>query len=297
MQQQIDVVNTTYSIGAIITHPAVLTNVLQMAKANGIPDSKIILVKRDTDRINPESHRFATIPDLLEKFANKHRVPRGAKMGPGGAKKKVAALAFSSGTTGLPKSVVVSHYSLIVNIIQAAQFSPGRYKAGVDRTIGASHLTRNSLNRKLTTTKQLSSHFFMSTGSDAVSCSAPLSRGTDNFDTSLIVILHYAIYEGVAVCLHILTPPLNLLTITDPDHSEARLHIQRLPQKYPGPRRDCALERPTYGHINCERSASQELRLVQDSSDVLRCRARIKGVGTRLQQGGSCFEHVWRFCE
>lgn len=42
------------------------------------------------------------------------------RLAPGEAKKKLAFLCFSSGTTGKPKAVEVSHYAMIANIIQSA---------------------------------------------------------------------------------------------------------------------------------------------------------------------------------
>lgn len=83
-----------------------------MAQTFGIPDNKIILLKRDTDNTHPESHRFLTVPDLLEAYANKPTVPRGITLGPNGAKTKVAVLAFSSGTTGLPKVFNISPFDV-----------------------------------------------------------------------------------------------------------------------------------------------------------------------------------------
>ncbi len=41
---------------------------------------------------------------------------------PGEAKKKLALLSFSSGTTGKPKAVMIPHYSIIANIVQMGQY-------------------------------------------------------------------------------------------------------------------------------------------------------------------------------
>lgn len=67
------------------------------------------------------------------------------KMKAGEAKKKLALLSFSSGTTGLPKGVSIQHSSPISNVLQFGFFNEigsklkpekGRFRPGLDVTLG-----------------------------------------------------------------------------------------------------------------------------------------------------------------
>jgi acyl-CoA synthetase (AMP-forming)/AMP-acid ligase II len=67
-----------------------------------------------------------------------------SKLGKGGNRKKLAFLSFSSGTTGLPKGVMIQHYAPIANVLQNCVFNemqnppqPGdRYQPGKDVSLG-----------------------------------------------------------------------------------------------------------------------------------------------------------------
>ncbi|XP_057328894.1 probable 4-coumarate--CoA ligase 1 [Microplitis mediator] len=94
---------------AIITSTEIATNVMIAAKANLPPNSPFIIVE-DTDRALPAGSipfkdlltKGKTLPQVPEKCRNPH---------------DLAILPYSSGTTGLPKGVMLSHYNLIADMI------------------------------------------------------------------------------------------------------------------------------------------------------------------------------------
>ncbi|CAO1636440.1 unnamed protein product [Parajaminaea phylloscopi] len=68
-----------------------------------------------------------------------------ARLGAGQARAKLAFLSFSSGTTGLPKGVMIPHYAPISNVQQMSAYnnlinspshSPARYRPGKDVSLG-----------------------------------------------------------------------------------------------------------------------------------------------------------------
>lgn len=59
--------------------------------------------------------------DVLKLGENVPDLPR-LKLGPGENKKRLSFLSFSSGTTGKPKGVMISHYNVIANSIQNSSF-------------------------------------------------------------------------------------------------------------------------------------------------------------------------------
>jgi long-subunit acyl-CoA synthetase (AMP-forming) len=85
----------------------------------GITDSNIFLVERGN-----ASSLYLTVRDLV-------RIGKSApeivplRLGPGEAKDKVALLNFSSGTSGLPKGVLISHRNVIANVCQISAMENG----------------------------------------------------------------------------------------------------------------------------------------------------------------------------
>jgi long-subunit acyl-CoA synthetase (AMP-forming) len=94
----------------ILTHPLALQVAKEAASQVGIPESKIFVIIKDDSKL-------ANIPDLM-KLGEKAPEITPLKLAPGESKKRVALLNFSSGTSGLPKGVLITHYNVIANVCQ-----------------------------------------------------------------------------------------------------------------------------------------------------------------------------------
>jgi len=102
----------------ILTHPAFLKSATEAARMVGIPESRIFLIEKGS------SSGFVTVPELV-------RIGKSApeivplRLGPGEARNKVALLNFSSGTSGLPKGVLITHRNVIANVCQISALEKG----------------------------------------------------------------------------------------------------------------------------------------------------------------------------
>lgn len=121
----------------IITHSSSLNTALGAAQAAGLPSERVITLD-ESNQIKVDSliqRGLRSEPNFVEQRLRK-----------GEAKTKVAFFSFSSGTTGKPKAVAISHFAPIVNLIQMAEhqkvnknyapweeqrFRPGDVVAGV----------------------------------------------------------------------------------------------------------------------------------------------------------------------
>ena len=83
----------------------------QAATTAGIPQGNIIIIDKTTDK----SHR--NVDDLIAEGMHLPAVER-ITLAPGQSRKRLAFLSFSSGTSGLPKGVMISHRNLIANVCQ-----------------------------------------------------------------------------------------------------------------------------------------------------------------------------------
>jgi 4-coumarate--CoA ligase len=95
----------------ILTHPLFLKATMEAANQVGIPESNIFLIAKDN------SSKLPNVPNLVELGKSSPEIIP-LKLKPGESKTKVALLNFSSGTSGLPKGVLITHYNVIANVCQ-----------------------------------------------------------------------------------------------------------------------------------------------------------------------------------
>ncbi|KAM7205962.1 hypothetical protein V8F33_000792 [Rhypophila sp. PSN 637] len=121
---------TSSSIRVLFTCQSLLPVALQAADAAGLPRSNIFLVPQPTDKL-PLPSGFKTTDDLLTLGRNTHGL-EALRWSKGQARRQPAFLCYSSGTSGLPKAVMISHYNVIANAIQTTTYeSVGRKAKGV----------------------------------------------------------------------------------------------------------------------------------------------------------------------
>ncbi|KAI1792259.1 amp dependent CoA ligase, partial [Ganoderma leucocontextum] len=99
----------------LFLHSDCLNVGLEAARKAGIRDDRIALF----DAASGDRH--VTVSDLVKEGLAQPKRYVEPHLKPGEAKTKLALLLFSSGTTGRPKAVMISHYAVIANCVQMKQ--------------------------------------------------------------------------------------------------------------------------------------------------------------------------------
>ncbi|KAI0449466.1 hypothetical protein F5B21DRAFT_494210 [Xylaria acuta] len=120
---------------ALFTCPSLLDNALKAARASNIPDDRVFLL--DVPGQRPDT-RFKTIDDLIAEGRSLPELEP-LKWTKGQGARQTAYLCYSSGTSGLPKAVMIAHRNIIANAMQIRWHEEmGRRQKGVEtqRQIG-----------------------------------------------------------------------------------------------------------------------------------------------------------------
>lgn len=113
---------------ALFTCIPLLQTSLIAAKNVGIPRNKIFILDLPKELSGNGTHLFRTSSDLVVEGIRLPPIER-LIWEEGQGARQTAFLCYSSGTSGLPKGVMISHRNVIANIIQIAQFEkPQREK-------------------------------------------------------------------------------------------------------------------------------------------------------------------------
>ncbi|RGP80661.1 putative phenylacetyl- ligase [Fusarium longipes] len=117
---------------ALFTCAPLLSTTLKAAHAVGIPDKNIFLLPLP-DAPSTESHK--SIEDLISEGQNLPPLSLPAWV-PGQGKRQTAYLCYSSGTSGLPKAVMISHYNVIACTLMIHTYeSVTRQQDGIDTQV------------------------------------------------------------------------------------------------------------------------------------------------------------------
>ncbi|KAM0343792.1 hypothetical protein ACHAPU_008220 [Fusarium lateritium] len=120
------------SAKAIFTCIPLLETALEAADAVGIPRSGVFILPVPG---STTSNEFKTIEDLIELGKTRSATPS-LNWTKGQGARQTAYLLYSSGTSGLPKPVMISHYNIIAGIIQTCTFdSVSRRADGIDTQV------------------------------------------------------------------------------------------------------------------------------------------------------------------
>jgi len=106
---------------ALVTCIPLLEIALKAAKSVGIPNNRIYILEMPEAFSGGKKVPFKTIGQLI---AEGKKLPElePLKWEKGQGKKQTAYLCYSSGTSGLPKGVMISHYNVIANVLQIEAF-------------------------------------------------------------------------------------------------------------------------------------------------------------------------------
>ncbi|KAF7551086.1 hypothetical protein G7046_g7811 [Stylonectria norvegica] len=105
-------------VKALITCLPLLDTALKAAKGAGIPESNVFILETPGFG-NDESSPFSTIEQLIAE-GSKLLELESLRWTKGQGARQPAFLCYSSGTSGLPKAVMISHRNVITNVIQHA---------------------------------------------------------------------------------------------------------------------------------------------------------------------------------
>jgi acyl-CoA synthetase (AMP-forming)/AMP-acid ligase II len=129
---------------AVFTCATLLDTTKEACAKSGIPENRIyILSLPEKAALGKTAPGHKTFDDFVAE-GSKLPALEPVNMGKNGGATRTAFLCYSSGTSGLPKGVMISHKNVIANVLQIATFeTPGR--DALKKQLGVSEYTENCL--------------------------------------------------------------------------------------------------------------------------------------------------------
>ncbi|CCM05467.1 uncharacterized protein FIBRA_07688 [Fibroporia radiculosa] len=132
LEYQLDATNSRL----LIAHPWNLPAAISAARSAGLSTDRIILFDMECEgSSSTELAGHTTIQELVTEGHSSMQIFIERLFRPGEARHKLAFLSFSSGTTGRPKAVCITHYAVIASIVQLAQLANSQTQRLEDRKI------------------------------------------------------------------------------------------------------------------------------------------------------------------
>ncbi|GAA5996314.1 acyl--CoA ligase [Rhodotorula paludigena] len=126
LAHQLKTVDAHHPVKIVLVHPDSVETAVKACEEVGFSTEMIVLLRPpgksvDRDLVNTKSlsSGFPTLDDIIAASRDKPLPPK-VSIRAEEAKTKLALLSFSSGTTGPPKAVMIPHYAVIANVLQAA---------------------------------------------------------------------------------------------------------------------------------------------------------------------------------
>ncbi|KAJ7756755.1 phenylacetyl-CoA ligase [Mycena maculata] len=120
----------------IIAHANVLNTAVEGARAFGLASERVVVLT-DDDNADAKYPNHLTVQDLISQGLSVPYSSLTRKLRSGEGRKKIAFLSPSSGTTGLPKILALSHFAIIAGVLMVSAhlqpdevYTPGSYRPG-----------------------------------------------------------------------------------------------------------------------------------------------------------------------
>jgi acyl-CoA synthetase (AMP-forming)/AMP-acid ligase II len=110
----------------LVTQPAYLTTALSAAEKAGLPAERVILLGPQRDPSGRTRHFSSIIGNNTAAGRDDYAAKSPVRWQP---RSDLSFLVYSSGTTGLPKGVGLTHYNMVANVLQASYVEGSQWRS------------------------------------------------------------------------------------------------------------------------------------------------------------------------